>query len=91
MRAANAGAQSLGLLCQLQQTERLSAEAVQTVVDRVVLRVVASRPLTAAGIGRLQRVFAEMLCFHHAIAVDQVAEIPRQANSKSEDFVSELG
>jgi hypothetical protein len=31
-----------------------------------------------------------MLCFPHTIVVEEVAAIPRQANAKFEDFVSEL-
>ncbi len=66
-------------------------QAVQTTLETVVLRVVVSRPLTADEVIRLRQVFADMLCFPHQIVVEQVPEIPRQANSKFEDFVSELG
>lgn len=66
-------------------------QAVQTALETVVLRVVTSRSLTADEIVRLQQVFTDMLCFPHQIVVNQVPEIPRQADSKFEDFVSELG
>ena len=65
-------------------------QAVQTTLETVVLRVVTSRSLTADELVRLQQVFAEMLCYPHEIVVEPVADIPRQANSKFEDFVSEL-
>jgi phenylacetate-CoA ligase len=65
-------------------------QAIQRTLETVALKVVASRPLTPDEIVRLQQAFADMLCFPHRIVVDQVAEIPRQANNKFEDFLSEL-
>jgi len=65
-------------------------QAIQRTLETVALKVVASRPLTSDEIVRLQQTFADMLCFPHRIVVEQVAEIPRQANNKFEDFVSEL-
>jgi phenylacetate-CoA ligase len=65
-------------------------QAVQTAIDQVRLRVVASRSLTSAETRQLQETFAGMLGFPHTIVVDEVAEIPRQANAKFEDFVSQL-
>lgn len=65
-------------------------QAVQTAIAQVRLRVVASRSLTSAETRQLQETFVEMLCFPHEIVVDEVAEIPRQANAKFEDFVSQV-
>ncbi len=65
-------------------------QVVQRTLETVALRVVASRPLSSAEIVRLQHVFGEMLCFPHQIVIEQVSDIPRQANNKFEDFVSEL-
>lgn len=65
-------------------------QVVQRTLETVALNVVASRPLAPDEIVQLQQAFADMLCFPHAIVVDQVPEIHRQANNKFEDFVSEL-
>ena len=62
----------------------------QTAIDRVVLRVVAGRPLTATETDSLRRVFADVLRFPHEIMVAEVDQIPRAPNAKFEDFVSEL-
>jgi phenylacetate-CoA ligase len=65
-------------------------QVVQTALDRVVLRVVVARPMTAVEIDAIRRVFAEVLCFPHEITVVEVDHIPRAPNAKFEDFVSEL-
>ena len=65
-------------------------QVVQTALDRVVLRVVVAQPLSAQEEEQLRQTFADMLCFPHTIVVEEVAAIPRQANAKFEDFVSEL-
>ena len=65
-------------------------QVVQRTLETVTLNVVSSRPLTPAEIVRLQQAFADMLCFPHSVVVEQLPVIPRQANNKFEDFVSEL-
>lgn len=65
-------------------------QVVQTAIDRVMVRAVAGRPLTASEVDALRRIFAEVLCFPHEITVAEVEHIPRPPNAKFEDFVSEL-
>ncbi len=65
-------------------------QAVQVTLDHIVLRVVADRSLTGDEVETLTKTFTEMLGFPHRISVDEVAEIPRHANAKFEDFVSQL-
>ena len=65
-------------------------QVVQKALDHVVLRVCATRTLEADERAQLVATFQDTLRFPHRISIDEVAAIPRAANAKFEDFVSEI-
>jgi phenylacetate-CoA ligase len=65
-------------------------QVVQKSLDTVVLKVRSARALTDEEAARLVATFRTTLQFPHRIVVEPVAAIPRAANQKFEDFVSEL-
>ena len=68
----------------------LQLQAVQKTLDEIVLRICARRPLTADEAAQLVATFQDTLKFPHRISIEQVDAIPRTANAKFEDFISEI-